>query len=216
MIMRAKRKEIVGPDAYATAADFERIFIHGMNGLYLLSFLLTADGDKAEECFVAAIGESTQGNPVFKEWARSWARRTIIQCAIRLIAPRQQSQAAQRTNTALTLDRLPAVLQAEVSAILDLAPFERFALVMSTLEGYSDQDCSILMNCTRKDVSEARFRALKELGKDVKRQRTSIDTTPEKLNRREDRAAVIDLGIAKYFGMPARGSSSSEIAPLGP
>ena len=29
-----------------------------------------------------------RGNRVFKEWARSWARRTIIQSAIRLIAPR--------------------------------------------------------------------------------------------------------------------------------
>ena len=55
------------------------------------SLLLTGDRDKAEECFVAGVGESTKAYRVFKEWARSWARRTIIQSAIRLIAPRQRS-----------------------------------------------------------------------------------------------------------------------------
>src|SRR5215472_505811 len=131
-MIRASNKEIVSSDAYATAADFEQIFTQDMSGLYLLSFLLTGDGDKAEECFVAGIGESTQGNRVFKEWARSWARRTIIQSAIRLIAPRQQSPSATRKPVAATtLDRLPLALQAEVSAILELSPFERFVFVMS-------------------------------------------------------------------------------------
>src|SRR5215467_13915150 len=133
-MMRANR-EIVSPNAYATAVDFERIFTKDMSALYLLSFLLIADGDKAEECFVAGIGESTRRTRVFKAWARSWARRTIIQCAIRLIAPRQQSQSGVRKPTAMrTLDALPLVLQAEVSAILELPPFERFVFIMSTLE----------------------------------------------------------------------------------
>ena len=63
---RANSREIASSGAYATAADFEQIFTEDMSGLYLLSFLLTADRDKAEECFVAAIGESTKGNKVFK------------------------------------------------------------------------------------------------------------------------------------------------------
>src|SRR4029077_19742039 len=84
-------KEIVGSGAYASTADFERIFTEDMSGLYLLSLLLTGDRDRAEECFVAGVGESVKGNRVFKEWARSWARRTIIQSAIRLSVPRQRS-----------------------------------------------------------------------------------------------------------------------------
>ena len=63
---------------YATVADFKRIFIEDVNQLYLLSLLLTGDHEKAEQCFVEGIGESAKGNHVFKEWERSWARRTIM------------------------------------------------------------------------------------------------------------------------------------------
>ena len=59
-----------------------------MNSLYLLSFLLTADREKAEQCFVSGLEDAVEGNPVFKEWARSWARRVIILNAVRVINPR--------------------------------------------------------------------------------------------------------------------------------
>jgi DNA-directed RNA polymerase specialized sigma24 family protein len=49
-----------------------------------------------------------------------------------------------------------------LSTLMGLAPFERFVFVMSVLEGYSDQECSILLDCTRKDVAEARIRALQQ------------------------------------------------------
>ena len=80
-------KEILSSGAYASSADFERIFTEDMTGLYLLSLLLTGDRDKSEECFVAGVGETTSANRVFKEFAHSWARRTIIQSAIRLAGP---------------------------------------------------------------------------------------------------------------------------------
>src|SRR4029077_10222346 len=73
---------------YASRDDFRRIFDEDMNGLYLLSLLLTADREKAEQCFVSGLEDAVEGNPVFKEWARSWARRAIIQNAIRVINPR--------------------------------------------------------------------------------------------------------------------------------
>jgi len=216
-MIRASNKEIVSSDAYATAADFEQIFTQDMSGLYLLSFLLTGDGDKAEECFVAGIGESTQGNRVFKEWARSWARRTIIQSAIRLIAPRQQSPSATRKPVAATtLDRLPLALQAEVSAILELSPFERFVFVMSTLERYSDQDCSILLSCTRKDVSEARGRALHQLGTLMKAQRNAAAAGLEDVVVREDPTALFEFTIARYFGPLVGSGSVSQDAALWP
>jgi DNA-directed RNA polymerase specialized sigma24 family protein len=214
-MIRANSREVVSPDAYATAADFEQIFTQDMNGLYLLSFLLTGDGDKAEVCFVAGIGEATQGNRVFKEWARSWARRTIIQSAIRLIAPRQQSPSATRNPVAARiLDRLPLELQAEVSAILELSSFERFVFVMSTLERYSDQDCSILLSCTRKEVSEARGRALHQLGRLMKVRRNAVAAGLEDVVVREDPTTPIEFTIARYFGPLVGNRSFSQEAPL--
>ena len=61
-----------------------------MNRLYLLAFLLTTDHVTAEKCFVMGLEDSKNGNPVFKDWAQSWAGRTIIANAIRMILPRPQ------------------------------------------------------------------------------------------------------------------------------
>jgi hypothetical protein len=46
------------------------------------------------------------------------------------------------------------------AAILSLAAFERFVFVMSTL---SDEECAILLRCSRRDVMMARMLALKRL-----------------------------------------------------
>jgi predicted DNA-binding protein (UPF0251 family) len=145
--------------AYATSDDFCRIFSEEMNSLYLLGLLLTADPAKAEQSFVAGIGDSVEGNAVFREWARSWARRTIIQHAIRMIEPAHEK--LRIANPA------PASLEIEprLMAILELADLERFAFVMSVLEGYSYQDCSTLLGCSRQDVVNARTRALEQLAK---------------------------------------------------
>ena len=197
---RANRKEISGSDAYATAADFEQIFTEDMSGLYLLSFLLTGDRDKAEECFVAGVGESTKGNKVFKEWARSWARRTVIQSAIRLVAPGQRSGSVPRNSAAArAMDSLPLVLQAEVCAILELAPLERFVFVMSALERYSDHDCSILLGCPQRDISAARARALQHLGRWLNFERNETDAGLEDLPVRKSARPVIEMTIARYF-----------------
>jgi DNA-directed RNA polymerase specialized sigma24 family protein len=51
----------------------------------------------------------------------------------------------------------------ETVAILGLRPFERFVFVMSVLERYSDQDCSVLLGCARRDVVAARLRAFQQL-----------------------------------------------------
>ena len=188
---RKNSKKTVGNTAYATAADFKQIFTEDINSLYLLSLLLTGNPEKAEECFVGGIGESTKGNHVFKEWAHSWARRTIIQSAIRLINPRERSVTTRSSDVAYVMDRIPMVLQAEVCAILELAPVERFVFVMSVLEHYSDHDCSILLGCARRDIITMRARATQRLAtllgiKDNRR----MDAEPE---------TVIELVIAQHF-----------------
>src|SRR4029077_20376207 len=101
-----------------------------------------------------------------KEWAHSLARRSIIQSAIRLTSPLQLRQSAMQDLAAVrVLDELPSELHAEVSAILKLAPLERFSFVMSTLARYSDHECSILLGCSPKDANAARVRALQQLGR---------------------------------------------------
>src|SRR5260370_22453185 len=59
-----------------------------MNGLYQLSFLLTGDHQTAERCFVAGIEDCVKENRVFREWARAWAKRVIVEKAIRELHPR--------------------------------------------------------------------------------------------------------------------------------
>jgi DNA-directed RNA polymerase specialized sigma24 family protein len=206
----ANNKEIVSSGAYASTADFERIFIEDMSGLYLLSLLLTGDRDRAEECFVAGIGESTKGNRIFKEWARSWARRTIIRSAIHLIAPRQRSGGTTR-NPVLPrgLNYVPLAMEAEVCAILELAPLERFVFVMSVLERYSEHDCSVLLGCSRKDVAAALARALQHLGRLMNFYSHEADAGSEGLPGPETSRLVIEMTLARYFATPAWNTSLS-------
>jgi DNA-directed RNA polymerase specialized sigma24 family protein len=214
---RASNREMVTSNAYATAADFERVFTEDMSGLYLLSFLLTGDRDEAEGCFVAGIGKATKGNRVFKAWARSWARRTIIQSAIRLLAPSPHSEGAVRNPVvARTIGKLPLMLQAEVSAILELPQFDRFVFIMSTLERYSDHDCSILLGCSRKDVSTARARALQQLGRLMTVQENQTQAGSGASAANENSRSTIEMTIARYFALPAWGGSFSQDAPLWP
>lgn len=189
-------KKTVNAGQYATVADFKRIFAEDVNSLYLLSLLLTGNPENAEQCFVEGIGESTKGNHVFKEWARSWARRTIIQSAIRLINPRQRSLTATWTaGGARVIDKVPIVLQDEVCAILDLAPFDRFVFVMSVLEHYSDNDCSLLLGCTKREIAMARPRAMQRLVSFLGlKDNNRVEADPE---------TAVELTIAQHFATPA-------------
>ncbi len=53
----------------------------------------------------------------------------------------------------------------EIAEIVKLPVFERFAFVMSVLEGYSDHECSLHLGCTRAAVAAARVRALERIGR---------------------------------------------------
>jgi hypothetical protein len=59
-------KHITSPTPYASSGDFCRIFHEELDSLYLLSLLLTADGEKAEHCFVSRNGGLGERDPVFK------------------------------------------------------------------------------------------------------------------------------------------------------
>jgi hypothetical protein len=55
--------------------------------LYLLSFLLTGDRAKAEQCSVAGLDMSAEDYAALRDWPHSWARRIVINNALQLIAP---------------------------------------------------------------------------------------------------------------------------------
>ncbi len=158
---------------YATPTDFYRIFEKDMNRLYLLSFLLTGDNEMAEKCFVEGLENSAKANPVFKEWAQSWARRVIVQNAIRMVRPHAVDN-AESGGIAHDHSDVPAALD----EIVKLSPFERFAYVMSVLEHYSDNDCSLLLTCTRAQLSAAKIRAMQRLGKSAQGYQSVVITEP--------------------------------------
>ncbi len=157
--------------AYATSADFCRIFTKDMNRLYLLSFLLTADRTIAERCFVQGLDSSQKESAVFKEWAESWARRTIIANAIRMVHPRPEHSredaapyGPEHAANNPAGKPGPLTIPEEIEAIAALGPFDRFAFVMSVLEGYSDREASLLLYCGVADLVAARIRALQKIG----------------------------------------------------
>jgi hypothetical protein len=144
---------------YPTVTDFFKTFNEEMHSLYLLSFLLTADHDRAEECLVSAIGECAEGVGVFMDWARSWTRGAVIKHAIEMIMP-----APEHTDCVSLISLRGSAAPAETNpfaAILLLDTFERFVFVMAILEGQSDQECATLLGCSPRDVMIARVLAFK-------------------------------------------------------
>jgi hypothetical protein len=87
-MVHVKGDGISKTSGYATSVEFCELFAREMKSLSLLSLLLTAKHENAEECFVSSLDKCLQGNSVFKEWAHSWAKRMIVKNAIQMIAPR--------------------------------------------------------------------------------------------------------------------------------
>jgi hypothetical protein len=59
--------------------------------------------------------------------------------------------------------------------IVALNSFERFVFVMSILEKYSAQECSLLLGCSRRDVIDARTVAIRHLASLVIAEETQPD-----------------------------------------
>ncbi len=93
------------------------------------------------------------------DWARSWTRGAVLKHAIQMIKP-----APEHTDCVsfITLKRSATPTENNpFAAILLLDAFERFVFVMSILEEQSDEECAILLRCSRRDVMMARLLALK-------------------------------------------------------
>jgi hypothetical protein len=153
-------------NVYASHEDFHTIFNEDLKDLYQLSFLLTSDLAKAERCLVSGLEDCVSENSVFREWARSWAKRAIVQNAIRELKPRPSHSNSPLSSAASPNrdehSRGPGG-HFEIDSVLQLADFDRFVFVMFVLEHYSEHDCALLLGCSDGDIRESRTRALKEL-----------------------------------------------------
>jgi hypothetical protein len=158
---KSKQRASVRATEYATCKDFQQIFTEDMVGLHRLAFLLTADQAKAEQCFVAGLDESIHGNPVFRQWARAWSKRAIIQNAIKTIAPVPSQPGTMESASDDSL--LSGSHDNTAAKVAAWAPFERFVFVMAVLEGYSLRECSTLLACPVQDVIAAKSAALQKV-----------------------------------------------------
>jgi hypothetical protein len=167
---------------YATCKDFQQIFTEDMVGLHRLAFLLTADQAKAEQCFVGGLDESIHGNPVFKQWARAWSKRAIIQNAIKMIAPvpprpgvvAAKSPVFSKDDVSKNAISQNETLDTTAAKVATWAPFERFVFVMAVLESYSLRECSTLLACPIQDVVAAKSAALQKVADQPQQELTGI------------------------------------------
>jgi hypothetical protein len=156
---------------YATRADFLRILHEEMNGLYLLAYLLTADWQNAEGCLVCSLEAAMDGWSVFRDCARGWVRRLIIQSATRPHRLAPLDRPAPRDDQAeLSFTEIPP----ELNNVVYLPTPERCVFVLTVLEKYPDQECLLLLRRNRHDVMALRIRALKLLAGIEKLERHEI------------------------------------------
>ena len=196
-------KQITRPTPYASTDDFRQVFDEHMNSLYQLAFLLTGDQKKAEQCFVSGLEDAVEGSPVFKEWAHSWARRAVILNAVRVLGPRPGDGNGHGRSGYDSVDNSgnsPSMQPAEIASVLGLELFQRFVYVMTVLERYSDQECSVLLGCARRDVVSARTYALQQLATEAARHYLQQPTASEENPAlRERRNSVLQLLTTPRF-----------------
>jgi DNA-directed RNA polymerase specialized sigma24 family protein len=170
MFRSEKPKMVDFRSDYATRADFCEVLERELNSLYLLAFLLTANHKEAERCFTTTVQEALEEHSVFKDWAPSWVKRSIIKNAIGIVSAASGRSTEKRDLWTLELsERRLSERNSddEINAVTQLSPFERFVFVMSVLEHYSAWECSILLGCSAQKVVQFRTQALRALTRPV-------------------------------------------------
>lgn len=161
-MFRSEKPKIVDFRAdYATRADFCEVLERELNSLYLLAFLLTANHKAAEQCFTTTVQEALEEHSVFKDWALSWVKRSIIKNAIGIVSAASGRCTEKRELWTLGISERNG--DNEINVVTQLSPFERFVFVMSVLEHYSAWECSILLGCSAQKVAQFRTQALRGL-----------------------------------------------------
>jgi hypothetical protein len=145
-----------------------------MNRLFLLGLLLTGNVPDAERCLVVAFDICIDGAVVRRQWAPSWARRSVIKSAIRIMSPKLAdncnfSRGGHEKEIRLDMEHL-------LDEVCNLPIFDRFVFVISILESFPCCECSVLLNSTPRDVLGARIRAVGQLARcdEIRRATCSI------------------------------------------
>lgn len=146
---------------YAKHADFCEVFQRDMKPLYLLAFLLTGNHKEAERCFALTVEKTFKEPTVFKEWARSWVKRSLVEHAIDIVSPASARTGEKRDLWSAGPHQ--SYGEGEINAVTKLYPLERFVFVMSILERHSNWGCALLLGCNTNKVAQARRQALRRL-----------------------------------------------------
>jgi DNA-directed RNA polymerase specialized sigma24 family protein len=150
---------------YATREDFRKILDEDLDRLYQLSFLLTGDGQNAENSFVAGIEACADQNRVFSEWVRAWTIRVVVENAIRELTPRPTRSNSSSQPDLRTRESTSPTGYFDTDTLLGLADFDRFVFVLRVLEGYPENECALLLGSSRSQVREACTSAIKKLAR---------------------------------------------------
>jgi len=150
-----------GTNRYATGADFCRAFQQDVKRLYLLGFLLTANHREAERCMMIALEKAPCNKYVFREFVRSWIKRSVINSAIQSVFGKSGMREQAREPWGKERTETPA--GAAINDITQLASLDRFVFVMSVLEGCSNKECSLLLKCPVETVASAKLDAFTAL-----------------------------------------------------
>jgi DNA-directed RNA polymerase specialized sigma24 family protein len=166
---------------------FCNLFRQEMDGLYLLAFLLTANPETAEQCFISSLEECMEGIAVNEEWAHSWAKRVVIKNAIRLVAPRVHHSRSVVLPRFYKKGCEPSERSPDnrsLMSLLALGDFERVVFVMTVLEQLSDRDSALLLGFLPDEIRAARMRALQEvaLGNAGRSRHTSLQELPKQVH----------------------------------
>jgi len=155
---------------HASPDDLQKLFASEMTELFGLAFLLTANAEKAEQCVLRSMHECMDSGVVLKGWLYLWARNVVIQNGIKLVlgihsdsfVDIAQYKPVQRTDTSLRC----ALSRSDYSAgILELSDFDRLVYVICVLERYASVHCALLLGRSRREIRDARKRALADIAK---------------------------------------------------
>ena len=103
LLFRAEKSKIADFRAgYANRTDFCELLDRNLKPLYLLAFLLTANHKDAERCFSMTAEECLGEQAVFKEWAQSWIKRSLIKNVIGVVSPASFSSSISHASSVIS------------------------------------------------------------------------------------------------------------------
>jgi DNA-directed RNA polymerase specialized sigma24 family protein len=152
---------------YARKEDFVSVFDRERVGLHSLAQLLTGNSEIARRCLALAFRECIISGSVSKGWVLSWARRTVIRNAIRLLTRGQSlpSTYAESDNGSPAFALEAPCVPDGSEWILGLPECDRLVYVICVLERYSTQDCALLLGKSVREVDQT----LRHIGDPMKR-----------------------------------------------